>query len=116
MNFELTLWKGSTFFLAQFQAIFCTQLIEIYYIINTAVIFSHHLWYLQVSALLTRSVIEDASPTSSKTMTNGTSSVPQSRSIWLARLDKYNWRSWGREHQCEALQLYAMQHIWYVMF
>lgn len=51
---------------------------------------SHHLWYLQVSAPLTSSLMEPASLRSSSRITSGTSAVPVSRSIWLARLDRYS--------------------------
>lgn len=73
---------------------------------------SHHLWYLQVSAPLTSSLMEPASLRSSRRITSGTSAVPVSRSIWLARLERYscrscNQRSWAsrvgprRQRQCQ---------------
>lgn len=64
---------------------------------------SHHLWYLQVSAPLTSSLMEPASLRSSRRITSGTSAVPVSRSIWLARLDRYSCRSWDKQARC---------HVW----
>lgn len=64
---------------------------------------SHHLWYLQVSAPLTSSLMEPASLRSSRRITSGTSAVPVSRSIWLARLDRYSCRSWNKQARC---------HVW----
>lgn len=53
---------------------------------------AHHLWYLQVRAPLTSSLMEPASLRSSNRITRGTSPVPVSRSIWLARLERYSCR------------------------
>lgn len=54
---------------------------------------AHHLWYLQVRAPFTSSLMEPASLRSSSRITRGTSPIPVSRSIWLARLERYSCRS-----------------------
>lgn len=54
----------------------------------------YHLWYLQVRAPFTNSLMAPASPTSSSKITKGTSHVPVSLSIWLARLERYSCRSY----------------------
>lgn len=63
---------------------------------------SHHLWYLQVSAPLTSSLMEPASLRSSRRITSGTSAVPVSRSIWLARLERYSCRSCNKQARCHT--------------
>lgn len=72
---------------------------------------SHHLWYLQVSAPLTSSLMEPASLRSSSRITSGTSAVPVSRSIWLARLDRYSCRSWNKQAGCHMMATVTMAPV-----
>lgn len=59
---------------------------------------THHLWYLQVSAPLTSSVMAAESLMSSMITTSG-SSPPLSLSIWFARLDRYDCKSCNRKQR-----------------
>lgn len=64
---------------------------------------AYHLWYLQVRAPLTSSLMEAGSWMSSRITTRGHWDVLDSLSIWLARLERYSCRSWERERDlsCE---------------